>query len=557
MADTLWGDKNDFGGTQANRLITSAQANSWSEHLFTAAMGVARWLGRGILSPDMFALAPVPGELAVDVSAGPDDVGIAIVGEAGNELPVRQEAAVRVTGLTASDDNYIYLHQDGTYTSNITGTRPANTELVGVSTTDGTESTAEDSNPVGRRNFAQTFLIGPAANRPAAERAGRFWFDPDTLTLSYDDGGVWTDISGSGVFAAIAGATFTGALAVSMASPTFRVKATGVTQPMTGVESDPTTVFSVLVNSGASGGAVLRGLTGGDVTALVIEGNLGTASPTKPAISFDCYKSNGGTGRAALAAAETMFQVRNNGSTVCLSVLGDGSATETVTDAATNAASTVFTLAHNSSGTPAVGFGGSLRWKLKSSTTNDQDAASLTAAWSTATHASRTSYLAVSTVNNAGALAEVVRWYSKPNSSANQVGEQFTGANGQLMQIESASELITLSTSGTTTDSATNLLPAGAILLAVTARVTTTITTATDWKLGDSTTAGRFCGAQTGLTAGTTVVGLSHQQGSIATDAAGPVQSAAAKLRITTTGTPGAGAIRVTVYYIVLTPSTS
>lgn len=117
-----------------------------------------------------------------------------------------------------------------------------------------------------------------------------------------------------------------------------------------------------------------------------------------------------------------------------------------------------------------------------------------------------------------------------------------------------ASELITLSTAGTTTDSSANLLPANSIIESVVARVTTTITTATDWKLGDATTPGRFTAANSTLTAGTTDVGLVHvdQAG-----AAGPRQTTAAKVRVTTTGTPGAGVIRVTVFYRQFTPPAS
>ena len=113
----------------------------------------------------------------------------------------------------------------------------------------------------------------------------------------------------------------------------------------------------------------------------------------------------------------------------------------------------------------------------------------------------------------------------------------------------SISELLTLSTAGTTTDTTANLLPANSIIEAVVARVTTTITTATSWQLGDPTTAGRFTNANSTMTAGTTDIGLKHQQGSVATDAAGPVQTAAAKVRVTTVGTPGAGAVRITVFY--------
>jgi hypothetical protein len=84
--------------------------------------------------------------------------------------------------------------------------------------------------------------------------------------------------------------------------------------------------------------------------------------------------------------------------------------------------------------------------------------------------------------------------------------------------------------------------------------ITTTITTATDWALGDATTTARFAAANSTLTAGTTSVGLQHVD---QTGAAGPKQTSAAKLRITTTGTPGAGVIRVTVYYRKFVPPTS
>jgi len=117
-----------------------------------------------------------------------------------------------------------------------------------------------------------------------------------------------------------------------------------------------------------------------------------------------------------------------------------------------------------------------------------------------------------------------------------------------------ATELLTLSTSGTTTDTSANLLPADAIIDAVVARVVVTIGTATNWKLGDATQAGRFTAVQTGLTAGTTVVGLLHADPTVATANLGPVQTAAAKVRVTTSGTPSSGQIRITVFYRQFVP---
>lgn len=129
-----------------------------------------------------------------------------------------------------------------------------------------------------------------------------------------------------------------------------------------------------------------------------------------------------------------------------------------------------------------------------------------------------------------------------------------TVANSSKWSFGYATELITLSTTGTTTDSSANLLPANSIIEAVTARVTTDVATATGWSIGDGSTAARFLASQTGaqLTAGATAVGLAHWAGTIAA-----VQASAEKLRITTTGTPSAGVIRVTVYYRTFVAPTS
>lgn len=125
--------------------------------------------------------------------------------------------------------------------------------------------------------------------------------------------------------------------------------------------------------------------------------------------------------------------------------------------------------------------------------------------------------------------------------------------NASLVEFGMASELITLSTSGLTTDSVANLLPANSIILGVASTVATTITTSTAWSVGDASAAARFSGNNSTLTAGTSQVGLAHWAGTVAI-----AQAAAAKLRITAvTSNPGAGAVRVSVYYIKFTPAAS
>jgi hypothetical protein len=125
---------------------------------------------------------------------------------------------------------------------------------------------------------------------------------------------------------------------------------------------------------------------------------------------------------------------------------------------------------------------------------------------------------------------------------------------GELWERGYSTELLTLSTSGTTTDTTANLLPANCIIEAVVARITTTITVATSWQLGDPTTPGRFTAANATMTAGTTDIGLVHID---VAGAGGPRQTAAAKVRATTVGTPGAGAMRITAFWRKFTAPTS
>jgi hypothetical protein len=128
-------------------------------------------------------------------------------------------------------------------------------------------------------------------------------------------------------------------------------------------------------------------------------------------------------------------------------------------------------------------------------------------------------------------------------------------ANGAAMVPFVNSELLTLSTGGTTTDTTANLLPANSIVLGVSGRVTTTITSGcTGWQLGDPTTAGRFTASDTTLTAGEAKVGSVQLTTGVASATTGMFQTSAAKVRVTcATAAPGAGAVRITVFGYTLT----
>jgi hypothetical protein len=118
---------------------------------------------------------------------------------------------------------------------------------------------------------------------------------------------------------------------------------------------------------------------------------------------------------------------------------------------------------------------------------------------------------------------------------------------------------VTLATGATTTAVGTStFIPANSIIMGVTGRVTTTITSScTGWEIGDATTAARFTTNNTTLTAGTksTDTGAFLTTG-IASATTGMYQATAEALQITCAGgNPGAGAIRVTAFGFAATPA--
>lgn len=114
-------------------------------------------------------------------------------------------------------------------------------------------------------------------------------------------------------------------------------------------------------------------------------------------------------------------------------------------------------------------------------------------------------------------------------------------------------EQITLDISGTSpiiaSESVADLLPADSIIEAVTARITTTLTGFVDWSIGDGYVSDRFSGPDTALTAGTTVVGLNHVDALSVSPSIGARQTLAGKIVISTSDSPTAGVIRVSVFY--------
>jgi hypothetical protein len=132
-------------------------------------------------------------------------------------------------------------------------------------------------------------------------------------------------------------------------------------------------------------------------------------------------------------------------------------------------------------------------------------------------------------------------------TQARMMGGTFlsTGANGQSTQLGQSTTLLTGLSGATVT--ATNLIPANCILLGVTARVTTAITGATSFDIGDGSTADRF-GDDIAIAADTT-----------ANNCIAPALiTAATNVVLTANGSNFTGGdVRLTAHYMTLVAPTS
>jgi hypothetical protein len=111
-----------------------------------------------------------------------------------------------------------------------------------------------------------------------------------------------------------------------------------------------------------------------------------------------------------------------------------------INDAATNATTDLFTLTHDSSGTPAANFGTGVLFQLESTTTAAQDASRISTIWTTATHASRTAAITLNTVVS-GSMVEVGRLFNSSTDSALQLGTAGTRRGTMILSGASSGQV--------------------------------------------------------------------------------------------------------------------
>lgn len=102
----------------------------------------------------------------------------------------------------------------------------------------------------------------------------------------------------------------------------------------------------------------------------------------------------------------------------------------TLNAANANAVATVIRVRRDENFAAAAGLGSRISWDLRSSTTSGREAAAMDVLWTDATDASRTSAIAFSVVNNAGALSEILRLQAGAGGGSITTGAPITSANG-------------------------------------------------------------------------------------------------------------------------------
>jgi hypothetical protein len=207
---------------------------------------------------------------------------------------------------------------------------------------------------------------------------------------------------------------------------------------------------------GGGAGVAPAGLGSLGTTAQVLHGNA-AGVPTWGAVSLTVDVSgtlpvaSGGTGVTALSSLTAnpsatigLSAVNGSASTFMRSdaapvlsqaIVPTWSGTHTFTaapasvisNAVTNALTDMLNLAHNSSGTPAAGFGASIYFGLQSTTTPTRDAARIAVQWTTAADASRASAIDFQAVTGAGALASVARMFGSGGLSVNSTTDPGAG----------------------------------------------------------------------------------------------------------------------------------
>ena len=156
MTTTVYGLYND---AQPLGVYPSASHNADANALEQFCVQMGELFPAGCFAAADFNGAIVAGALSIDISAG-----TGFCGASDARKVVQITVTTQVTGLAASNTNYLYLNRAGTYTANITGVAPDNAILVCTCATSGSEVTSVNNLPTGRVNVGSVLTTLRAAS---------------------------------------------------------------------------------------------------------------------------------------------------------------------------------------------------------------------------------------------------------------------------------------------------------------------------------------------------------------------------------------------------------
>lgn len=170
------------------------------------------------------------------------------------------------------------------------------------------------------------------------------------------------------------------------------------------------------------------------------------------------------TGGGTLALGGFTLTVPATGSAALLATANVFTAAQstTITDAVTGATTTLLTLDHESSGTPAANFGTRVLWNLQDNTTAVQAAAAIDVIWSNATHASHASQMAFFlATGGGGATSESLRLNS--SGIATIGGNASTFMNASSLVLANSGNTVTFKNAGTAASTNLQIVGSGTI----------------------------------------------------------------------------------------------
>jgi hypothetical protein len=204
----------------------------------------------------------------------------------------------------------------------------------------------------------------------------------------------------------------------------------------------------------------------------------------------------------------------------------------------------------NSSGI-SLSLNGTPAFSVNISTGNTQIGSGKMYGWSSGTDPDATATIDTAMARDAAGVTQ----FNGGTTTTKGGFKRIADANGSSVQAFSSTEQTTLATGATTTATSGNLAPANSQIEAILLRITTAITTASNFTV-KVTGGNAFCQIGTATTSNTTLTANTTYV-MVPCAHADAFNASATTLTFTTNVNPGAGVIRVTTVYNTFTPPTS